>query len=348
MRPEPKTIQIAGAGVMGLTVAYALKRRFPDAKIEIRASKQGPCASLLAGGMLAPYSEIEYLPGPHIKAAWRGVDFWESLPQSETGFSRRGSLVLAHVNDMHMLSRFEKNLAGCGAARRVDINKLKNLEPNLPPAFQEGIFIEGEACVHPAKAMEYLARACSITERAADINSPDYDFTIDCRGYGAIYDDPELRGVKGETVIVRNTDFSLSRPVRLMHPRYPIYIVPRPNHEFMIGATIIESADHAMTVKGTMELLSAAYSLHPSFGEAEIISTRAGTRPAYPDNLPRIKIEGNIIRCNGLFRHGYLLAPVMAECVADIIVDKDNEFMSLFAREHEHHNQRNEKRHNRA
>jgi glycine oxidase len=128
-----------------------------------------------------------------------------------------------------------------------------------------------------------------------------------------------------------------------MHPRYPLYIVPRENHEFMIGATVIESAGQNISLKSAMELLSAAYSLHPSFAEAEIIDIRAGIRPAYADNLPRIRVEGNIIRCNGLFRHGFLLAPVMARCVADFIDGKQNEFSHLLVRTHEHHDQRTEK-----
>jgi glycine oxidase len=109
----------------------------------------------------------------------------------------------------------------------------------------------------------------------------------------------------------------------------------------MIGATLIESADNAITVKSALELLSAAFSLHPSFAESEILDIRAGIRPAYPDNLPRITIEDNIIRCNGLFRHGFLLAPVMAACVADFIAGKQNNFISLFRSENDdHHHQR--------
>ena len=174
-------------------------------------------------------------------------------------------------------------------------------------------------------------------------HAKDYDWVIDCRGYALAAEDPKLRGVKGEVVVVRNQDFKLSRPVRLMHPRYSIYIIPRPNHEFLIGATLIESADNVRTVKSVMELLSAAYSLHPSFAEAEILNIHSGIRPAYPDNLPRIKIEGNVIRCNGLFRHGYLLAPAMAQCAVDYIAGQKNEFTHLFMKEnHGHHHQRSE------
>jgi glycine oxidase len=350
MKKAPEKILIAGAGVMGLTVAYALKRRFPAALITV-IGHTAHSASLMAGGMLAPFSEIEHLPEHYTPAALHGMDFWESLQHSKIGFLKSGSLLLAHPGDEHMLDRFAQKISGHDVVQQMDASGIQNLEPSISKKFNRGMFIQNESCVHPARALGYLADETGpIANRDCDIEieQAKNDFVIDCRGYGAANNDPDLRGVKGETIILRNKEFILNRPVRLMHPRYPIYIVPRPAHEFMIGATIIESADERVTVKGTMELLSAAYSLHPSFGEAELIEAKAGIRPAYPDNFPRVTVKGNVIGCNGLFRHGYLLAPVMAECVADTIAGKDNEFSHLFMRNHEHHNQRNENRYNRA
>lgn len=89
---------------------------------------------------------------------------------------------------------------------------------------------------------------------------------------------------------------------------------------------MIESdATGPITVRSTMELINAAYSLHPAFGEAEIIETGTGIRPAYPDNLPRVVRDGNVISINGLYRHGFLLAPAMARQAASMIFDQGNE-----------------------
>ena len=338
MTPSFGNICIAGAGIMGLSVAYALKQTHPQTPVVMADPRGLPparCASLMAGGMLAPWSEIEHLPAEFFNAALSGIKFWESLKPEKTGFSRNGSLLLAHHEDLHLLDRFSPKLSGLENWALAGAQEIATLEPALAERFERGIFLPQEAFVYPPQIMGSLTKEISFP--VADIcdfniQKKNFDWLIDCRGYGAAADLPDLRGVKGEIVVVRNRDFSLNRPVRLMHPRYPIYIVPRPEHEFLIGATLIESADDVITVKSTMELLSAAYSLHPSFGEAEILSVLAGIRPAYPDNLPRITIDGNIIRCNGLFRHGYLLAPVMAQCVADYITGKDNEFMHLFFR----------------
>ena len=88
----------------------------------------------------------------------------------------------------------------------------------------------------------------------------------------------------------------------------------------MVGATVIESdAAGPITVRSILELLGAAYALHPAFGEAEIVEAGAGVRPAFSDNVPKIVVRGRNIHVNGLYRHGFLLAPALAELVADYL-----------------------------
>ncbi len=146
----------------------------------------------------------------------------------------------------------------------------------------------------------------------------DFDAIVDCRGYAARRELPDLRPVRGEMLLVRTAEVRLSRPVRMLHPRIPLYIVPRAKNVFMIGATMIESADPGgVSVRSAIELLSAAYALHPAFGEAEILEMSADLRPAYPDNEPRIEERNGRIHVNGFYRHGYLLAPHFAARAAE-------------------------------
>ena len=129
--------------------------------------------------------------------------------------------------------------------------------------------------------------------------------------------------MRGEMIRVRTREICLTRTVRLLHPRIPLYVVPRANGEFMIGATMIESADKgAVSVRSAIELLSAAYALHPAFGEAEILEMSADVRPAYPDNEPRIEERGGRIFVNGFYRHGFLLAPAFAERAATLAFER--------------------------
>ena len=146
---------------------------------------------------------------------------------------------------------------------------------------------------------------------------------VDARGFAARDRLPELRGVRGEMLLVRTDEISLKRPVRLLHPRIPLYVVPRSDGLFMIGATMIESADRGgSSVRSAIELLSAAFALHPAFGEAEIVEMRADVRPAYPDNEPRIVEREERIFVNGFYRHGFLLTPHFAAQAAKRIAER--------------------------
>ncbi len=336
----PQNITILGAGIMGLMSAYTLFKS--GHAITIYDPKGFPAdnASFMAGGMLAPYSEIEHMDLHWIEAGLAGIDIWRGMDM-DTSFSQKGSLLIAHPEDNYILERFKNHLP----SKLQTPHNPKDIEPALDNKFQNGLFLNEEAHVNPETTMNAL---CTFLENKIEFKTSSItpedcsaNWILDCRGMAS--DDPELRGVKGEIIIVRNPEFTLVRPVRLMHPRYPLYIVPRPDHTFMIGATVIETSDNQnVTLRSSMELMSALYALSPSFGDAEIIEIKAGIRPAYSDNLPRISINNNVISAGGLFRHGYLLAPVMAQCVTDHLAGVENKHMSLFNKgaDHESHNQR--------
>ena len=70
--------------------------------------------------------------------------------------------------------------------------------------------------------------------------------------------------------------------MRLIHPRWPLYVIPRGDNKFMLGATSIEAEDTGVSVRSALELLGAAYAVHPAFAEARIVEFGSGLRPAYP------------------------------------------------------------------
>ena len=330
-------IAVLGAGILGLSIAERLLRDGLDVTLHEPKALPPHNASWKAGGMLAPYSEIDHMDLAWVEAGLDAIDIWaEFHAHNDIGFHQNGSIFVAHEPDAYILERFAKHMPG-------ELGQMQDLStalPHLNARFKEGLILNEEAHLDPHKAM------CVMLNRLADdgvTNKQDaprpqdiqnqYDTVIDCRGFFAVKDQPELRGIKGELAFVRNTDFTLPCPLRLMHPRYPLYIVPRPDHVFMIGATMIESADEAraeaISLKSGMELFSALYSLDKSFGDADILSIHADIRPAYRDNLPRITRAGNIIHANGLFRHGFLFSPIMAEAVACMIAEKDYKYNAL-------------------
>jgi glycine oxidase len=60
--------------------------------------------------------------------------------------------------------------------------------------------------------------------------------------------------------------------------------------------------------------LSAAFSVHPGFGEARILELNSQCRPTLPDHRPALVWDGaQTLRVNGLYRHGYMIVPEVAD-----------------------------------
>ena len=244
-----------------------------------------------------------------------------ALPSRRFGVARAGTLVVALGRDRRELDRFARRTQ---AFDLLDPGAIGALEPDLAGRFERALFFSGEAHLDPRAALAALVAGLAAQGVTVQPTLPaDPGQVIDCRGLAARDILPDLRGVRGEMLVLRCPEISLARPVRLLHPRVPIYLVPRGDGVFMIGATMIESDRRGVvTARSVLELLSAAFALHPAFGEAEILELGADARPAFPDNLPRIGRAthpdgGERLYANGLYRHGYLLAPAVAVQLAD-------------------------------
>jgi glycine oxidase len=140
-----------------------------------------------------------------------------------------------------------------------------------------------------------------------------FDWVFDVRGTGA-KPDLRVRGVRGEIFWLHAPNVELQRPIRLLHPRHRVYLVPRDGNRIVVGASEIESEDRSpVSLRSTVELLAAAHSVIPELAEARIIHSETNLRPALLDNLPRLESQDGITRINGLFRHGWLIAPALVQ-----------------------------------
>ncbi len=318
-------ITIAGAGVAGLAAAYELARR--GAAVTVFEQQQAPgeqTASWYAGGMLAPWCEGEVSPPEVVRIGEGAVDWWSQV----TEVTRRGTLVVAPHRDQAELRRFARRTEN---HRGVAQDELTALEPALEGQFTSGLFFEDEAHLDPRRALHDLALAAR--DAGAEIRygtaAPER-VDVDCRGMSAPL--PGLRPVRGEMALIEAPDVHITRTLRLLHPRIPLYLVPRGQGTYMIGATMIESgARGPVTVRSMLELLGAAFTLHPALGEARVIETGTGLRPAFADNMPRLTKQGGTYHLNGLYRHGFLLAPALAAQAAQALLKDDAD---------EHHRER--------
>ena len=316
-----KKITVQGAGICGLWQAFTLARAGHDVTLIERGEKpfEDAC-SFYAGAMLAPYAEEEGAEELIRALGLRSIELWRKhYPETQTN----GSLIVALPRDRRELDRFERMTTG---HERVNESRITELEPDLAGRYASGLYFAGEAHVHPHQAMDFLLSAAEEDGAVAHFGCEDVpgraDLVIDCRGLAARDELDELRGVRGERLVIRSDEINLARPVRLLHPRFPLYVVPWGYGFFLVGATQIESDEAGpVSVRSALDLLSTAYALHPAFGEAEIVGFGAGARPAFPDNQPRIVVKGDHIHVNGLYRHGFLLAPALAELTARYIED---------------------------
>ena len=309
---------VLGAGVCGLAVAAELTARGVAVTVVDRAGGPGPQAcSWWAGGMLAPFCEGESAEEPVVRLGQEAADWWDLRAG---GVTRRGTLVVTPARDRVELDRFARRTRG---HETLDAEGLAALEPDLAGRFRSALHFPEEAHLDPRSTLLSLRER--LTAAGAEFRTGDAaegPLVFDCRGLAARDAAPDLRGVKGEMVVLRCPDVGLARPVRLLHPRHPLYIVPRGDGVYMLGATMIEATERTrITARALLEMLSAAYALHPAFAEAEVLEIGVDARPAFPDNLPRIRRRGARILVNGLYRHGFLLAPALARMAADLALD---------------------------
>ena len=265
------------------------------------------------------------------------------------------------IINYHRLTGFLANNYASYAQQQLNRQELLALEPELAHKFSQALYLPQEGQIGNRKLLlalhqqlvtegvkwhsetEVTSIKSSSFETGCDIGFQHYndsknsqmqsfDLAIDCRGVGAKKSSlptpqhnaqlSDLRAVRGEIFQLFTTEVNISRPVRLMHPRYQIYIAPKGKGHFVVGATEIESDDTApMTVRSAMELLSAAYSVHPGFAEANIRQHLSQLRPAFSDNQAKIISDNALIQVNGLYRHGFLIAPVV---LAQVLEHVDN------------------------
>jgi glycine oxidase len=333
-----KSVAVVGAGVLGRLVALRLTESGWRVTLIDRDGERGErSCSWTGAGMLSPYCEREAAERIITDIGLDALERWPAILQRlarPVFYREAGSLVVAHGSDRDELDRLRRRVIDRNlrpdAMREVRGDELRELEPEIADKFSGGLYFPYERHIDNrdllAALLETLrsrgvecvfnAEVQALEKSRLKISSDwkSYDWVVDCRGNGAATDLKDLRGVRGELFYLHAPEVNMTRPTRLMHPRYSVYIVPRANHVFVLGATMIESDDMGpVTVRSSLELLSAAYSVHTGFAEARVLESSVNLRPAFPDNHPRFYASPGLLRINGLFRHGFLISPTLAE-----------------------------------
>lgn len=339
-RSEP--VLILGAGLIGRLLAVQLAQAGHAVQLVDAGGPDGqPSAARVAAAMLAPLAESAITEPSVVAMGQYALTRWPELLAAlddPVYFQQNGTLIVWHRQDAHEAQRFSAVLAQTGHTlpalprpEAIDGRRLAELEPALATRFHQGLYLPDEGQLDNRQLLGALANAliaCGVTvswhqpwslDAALAHQRAQGGWVLDCRGLGAQPGWQQVRGVRGEVVRLHATDVTLQRPTRLLHPRYPIYIAPKPDHVFVIGATEIEASDLSpASVRSVLELLSAAYAVHPGFGEARILELSTQCRPTLPDNLPAVRTVGpRALQINGLYRHGFMISPAVADAVIE-------------------------------
>jgi glycine oxidase len=235
-----------------------------------------------------------------------------------------GTLLLWHREGAGEAVRAQRKFASQQLPiKQIDSARTGELEPALGTRFPEALYVPNEAQLDNRAFLKAVSIAlaeagveCHWETFVEDAALPSAGVVVDCRGMGAKRDWAKLRGVRGEIARLHAPEIELRHMLRLLHPRCPVYIVPRADGNLVVGATSIESEDRSpASVRGVLELLTSAYSVLPALAEARILEFNTQVRPALPDNLPALHFDCHrkILHINGLYRHGFLLTPTIVE-----------------------------------
>ena len=346
-------VGIAGAGLLGRLVAWALARQghqvsvFDPAPQALPAHDGHGAAGFTAAGMLSPLAELDTAEPEIAHRGWQGIGHWQAIV-AELGarltrtphFAQGGSLMVAHGPDLgaarRVLQRLEQVDATFASAHRpqaLTAAGLQQLEPDLHGSGGplHAWWLPGEAHIdtvatlqalhddtdsvrwHWAQPVQDVAPGQLWLGNPSQTHPLSFDLVCDLRGTGARPAVP-VRGVRGEVVWLHAPGLRLQRPVRLLHPRHRVYIVPRPGERVLVGASELESEDRSpMSLRSAVELMAAAHSILPALAEARILRLDTNLRPALPDHRPQVHHEPGLLRINGLYRHGWLLAPALVD-----------------------------------
>jgi glycine oxidase len=358
-RTHTSDVLVVGGGIIGLVTAWrAAQRGFATAVVD---PEPGGGAARVAAGMLAAVTELHYgeqtLLGLNLESARRYPDFAAELTEEtglDLGYRRSGTLAVAldaddraHLRELHALQR-RSGLESEWLSGR----DCRRLEPMLAPGVRGGLRVDGDHQIDPRRLSRALVAACRragvvfhrtwadelsvVRERAAGVRTGGDHVaagqvvlaagSLSGRLAGVPEEVlPPVRPVKGQvlrlTVPKPYAPF-LSRTVRAVVRGSHVYLVPRENGELVVGATSEEQGwDTTVTAGGVYELLRDAHELVPGITELPLTETRAGLRPASPDNAPLLGPTGldGLLLATGHYRNGVLLTPVTGDVLAHVL-----------------------------
>ncbi|MDN5586301.1 MAG: glycine oxidase ThiO [Brevibacterium sp.] len=343
---------VIGAGIIGLSTAWNLHRRGVGVTIVDPAPATG--ASHAAAGMLAPAAEVVWGQSPLYPLMRSSADLYPDFAADlaaesghDLGYSGTETFVCAgdraDLASLRELTELQRS-AGFDVSL-IPGSRARELEPSLAPGVCGAVTIPGDHSIDPRRVTGALlailgdavvrARVSGLLSEAGrtvgveleDGTRLKTDQVVvaaggSCNDIAGMPTLP-LRQVWGEVIRLRAPKSLaplLTRTIRGLINGRPVYVVPRPDGELVLGATSREDGRSGTNAGGVHQLLRDAERLVPAILEAEITDITTRARPGSPDDVPIIgRIDPGCVVSTGFFRHGILLAPLGAGITADLV-----------------------------
>jgi glycine oxidase len=335
-------VTVVGGGVIGLAIAWRCARR--GLRVRVYDPSPGQGASYASAGMLAPVSEAYFGETALTRLLVESASGWpafradlETAAGVEIGYRDEGTLVVALTpDDLAEAERLRAYQAGLGLPiEPLRPARLREREPLLSPRLRGGAFAPEDRQVDPRRLVCALraaldAAGVAVSPRTVtDLSAVDGDVVVVAAGCGsAALTGLPVRPVKGQILRLRapaGAPPGFRHVIRGYADGRSVYLVPRVDGEVVVGATVEERADPAVTAGGVLDLLRAAVDLVPELAEYDLAEAAVGHRPGTPDNAPIVGWldPGRVAVATGHFRHGVVLTPVTADGVADLLCTGD-------------------------
>ena len=334
-RLSGRRVVVAGAGAVGAVLALRLR----DEGAEVLLTDPAPLganASGVAAGMLAPAFEAALDPtsAGHFELLLAARDLWPLLAErAAASLDRSGALWVAdEASNAALLAR----LASLGAAAEpLAARAAERLSAGLM-APGGAVFTSEDWTLDPLAALARLrrvleeeggeVRAATVQRwtgtavELSDGSAAPADALVLAAGLAADgFATPPaelavLQPIKGQLVSL-GSEAPRGGPVARGEG---IYVVPRPGGP-IAGATMEPGVrDLAADPAAAERLKAAAARLYPALARAQATGA-AGIRAATPDGLPLVgeSRTPGVWMAMGARRNGWLLAPLIAELLAD-------------------------------
>jgi glycine oxidase len=347
---------IAGAGVIGLTIARALAQRGIREIVLIERGRPGAEASWAAAGILAPQVEVDH-QNDFFQLACASRDLYPEFADAlkdETGvdveLDKTGTLCVGFdSNDEDQLRRrYEWQQRAGLKVESLTGDEARRLEPCISPEVTCGLRFPRDFQVENRRLIDALVRAneelgiqllmgssvsairieqkrvCGVATSNGSIDAA--IVVLAAGAWNSLIDAPGPPSIQIEPVRGQMLCFA-ARPQIARHVIYRSrgYLVPRRDGRVLAGSTAEHVGfDKRITDEGVAAIKAMATEIAPGIAALPLIDSWAGFRPRAKDGLPVLgpsaQIEG-LFYATGHYRNGILLAPITGKVIADAIVD---------------------------